>query len=334
MKIWLDLANSPQVLFFRPVLAELQRRGHTVSVTTRAYAQTVQLTDQLGIPHTVIGQHGGRGQLGLARQLALRAMSLARWASSQRFDLALSHNSYSQAMAAAMLRVPIVTLMDYEHQPLNHLCFRLAKCVLVPEAFPKDLLDKYGAGRKSLSYPGVKEQIYLADFEPQPDYLQKESLPCDRPLVVIRPPAPWTAYHRFENDIFDQLLHRLDAEASAYLLFLPRLASQADSVRALPNIHVATKVYDGPNLLYYATLAISGGGTMNREAAVLGTCTYTIFKGKLGAVDRYLIEKGRMTQLQTEADLAQVQTSSAQRLPMLAGQALVASLTDQILSAI
>ena len=333
MKLWLDLANSPQVLFFRPILAELYQRGHQVEVTTRAYAQTTQLADQLGIRHTLIGRHGGHDLFELMRQNYFRAFMLTRWAWRRHFDLAVSHNSYSQAVAAALRRVPVVTLMDYEYQPLNHLCFRLARRVIVPEAFPLDLLRKYGAGRKAVTYPGVKEQVYLADFVPQPDYLQREGLPADRPLVVIRPPAPWTAYHRFENDLFDLLLRHL-ATKDAYLLFLPRLPSQAESVRALPSIHVAGKVYDGPNLLYHASLAISGGGTMNREAAVLGTSTCTAFKGKLGAVDRYLIAKGRMIQLQTEADLAQVRVEScARRLPILPGQTLVSEITDHILAA-
>jgi len=336
VKVWLDLANSPQVLFFRPILAELQRRGHTVAITTRAYAQTTELADQFGMQHTLVGRHGGRSLWGLASELTLRAGALARWARPRRFDLALSHNSYAQVAAAAALRLPAVTLMDYEHQPLNHLCFRLARRVIVPESFPAERLSAYGARGKTVTYPGVKEQIYLADFVPDGEFRSKEGLPADATLVVIRPPASWTAYHRFESDLFDDLLSYLGAQPAATMLFLPRLPSQADSVRHLPAIRVATKVYDGPNLLYHADLAISGGGTMNREAAVLGTPTYTAFKGKLGAVDRYLIARGRMMQLQTAADLPRVRV---ERKPaggqlFLDGQTLVGQVTDQILAAV
>lgn len=306
LKIWLDLANSPQVLFFRPILAQLQRQGHVVTMTTRAYAQTVQLADQFGFAHTTIGQHGGRGFRELVWQNFLRAVALAKWARKQRFDLALSHNAYSQVVAASLLRLPAVTLMDYEHQPLNHLCFRLARRVVVPEAFPADLLQKYGAGRKVYTYPGVKEQLYLADFVPQPDYRQREGLPVDRLLIVIRPPAPWTAYHRFENDLFDHLLAQLAAKKDAFVLFLPRLPEQAESIKHLSGVHVADRVYDGPNLLHSADLVVSGGGTMNREAAVLGTPVYTLFKGKLGSVDQYLIQQGRMTQICNIGDINKI----------------------------
>jgi predicted glycosyltransferase len=306
MKIWLDLANSPQVLFFRPIICEFNQRGHHVQITTRDYAQTTQLADQYGLSHTIIGRHGGRGLYGLIRQNYLRVFSLVRWARSQRFDLAISHNSYSQVVAARLLHIPTVTLMDYEHQPLNHLCFRLANRVIVPESFPPELIKTFGAGRKTLFYPGIKEQVYLTDYFPQVNFRQKENLPINQTLIVIRPPAPWTAYHRFENDLFDELLAYLATKENVYLLFLPRIPSQVQSVCHIPNLHVTQKVYRGPDLLYCADVVISGGGTMNREAAVLGTPTYTIFRGKMGAVDRYLIQRKRMTWINSIGDFQKI----------------------------
>lgn len=306
MKIWLDLANSPQVLFFRPILSELQRRGHQTILTTRAYAQTIALADQLGYTHYQIGEHGGRGFLSLAKQNYLRAFTLAQWAKQQQFDLALSHNSYSQVLAARLLGLTAVTLMDYEHQPLNHLCFRLAQRVLIPEPFPQADVIRFGARHKAIRYPGLKEEVYLADFIPNPAYRQQVGLPTDQPLVVVRPPAPWTAYHRFENDLFDQLLTRLTQIPNAYILFLPRIPSQAESLRHLPGLHIADRVYEGPHLLYTADCAISGGGTMNRESAVLGTPTYTVFKGKMGAVDQFLIAQKKMVQLTQLSDFDRV----------------------------
>jgi uncharacterized protein len=308
MKIWLDLANSPQVQFFRPILRELKQQRHTIEITTRMYAQTTQLADRFGFSHTVIGHHGGRSFINLLAQNYLRAITLARWARGKHFDLALSHNSYSQAVGAWLLRIPSVTLMDYEHQPLNHICFRLAKRVIVPEPFPEHMSRKYGAGGKTVWYKGIKEDMYLSDFIPQPDFKQKEGFPQECPLVVVRPPAPWTAYHRFENDVFDQLMRYFSTLPNVFILFVPRLASQAEGVRDLTNIHIASKVFDGPNLLYHADQVFSGGGTMNREAAVLGTPSYTLFKGKPSAVDRYLIEQGRLIQLTESADFKKIET--------------------------
>ncbi len=333
MRIWIDLANSPQVLFFRPIIRELTRRGQSIVITSRHFAQTVQLADQLGLAHTPIGGHGGKKLSHIGFSVTLRACHLARFARTNHFDLAVSHNSYAQLLAASALRVPAVTLMDYEHQPLNHLAFRLAKRVIVPEPFPEERLKKYGAGAKAIKYSGIKEQLYLADFAPQPDYRTREGFPLDRPLVVVRPPAPWTAYHHFENDLFDTLLGHLDTLDGPYLLFLPRVQSQIESVRGFSSFHIADKVYDGPNLLYHANLVISGGGTMNREAAVLGTRTCTIFKGQLGAVDRYLIDGGRMSLLETESEVFGLEVPSANgHKSILARQELLSTVVDHILA--
>jgi len=137
MKIWIDLANSPQVLFFRPLIPEFEKRGHEVAITTRAFAQTIELANLFRMEHIPIGERGGKklGKIGLA--VLNRSWQLIKFAKEKRFDLAMSHNSYSQAIAARFLGIPFVTSMDYEHQPANHLCFRLAKKVIVPEFFPE-----------------------------------------------------------------------------------------------------------------------------------------------------------------------------------------------------
>jgi uncharacterized protein len=309
VRIWVDLANSPQVLFFRPIIADLRERGHEVVITSRDFAQTVQLADSYGMAHTPLGRHGGRKWGNIVRQTFGRSAELAKWARSQGpFDLAVSHNSYSQALAATWLRVPFVTLMDYEHQPFNHVCFRLARRVIVPEAFPDEALAKYGARRKTSKFPGLKEQVYLSDFVPAPNYLEENDIPEERVIIALRPPAPWAAYHRFENPLFDTTLNMVADRSDTFVVFLPRIPAQGDAVKSLgyPNVWVPPRALDGPNLLYHADMVISGGGTMNREAAVLGTPVYTVFKGQLGSVDRYLTERGRMVQISEVEDLSRM----------------------------
>jgi uncharacterized protein len=335
MNIWIDLANSPQVVFFRPIIHELLNQGHAITVSVRAYAQTIQLTQRYCIDHVVIGDHGGPNLCGLIIKILFRSILLVDWGRKQGFDLAISHNSYSQVVAAKIMGIPVITLMDYEHQPLNHLCFRLAKRVIVPEPFPIELINKYGAKKKTVIYPGVKEQVYLSDFNPDYDFRKKEGIPDHVPLVVIRPPAPWTAYHRFENDLFDKLLYHITSLNDLFILFLPRLESQADSVRHLPGITIADHVYDGPDLMYHADMVISGGGTMNRESAVIGTTTKTVFKGKLGAVDRYLIEKGRMEHVRTIKDIHRIAIQKDKRKKtLLNGSNSLNTIVDEILSTI
>src|SRR5688572_26354188 len=145
MRIWIDLANSPHVPFFRALVKELSLRNHEVVITARDFAETVALAKLAGLDAEVIGGHGGGKLLGKAGNLVQRAMALARWARGRSVDLAVSHNSYSQILAARALSIRAVTLMDYEHQPANHLAFRFASRIIVPEAFPDEALTRYGA---------------------------------------------------------------------------------------------------------------------------------------------------------------------------------------------
>src|SRR5918911_4590717 len=195
MRIWVDLANSPHVPFFRALAAEFRRRGHEVETTAREFAQTVELAEAAGLAPAVVGGHGGGELSGKAGNLVGRAWALARWARGKGFGLAVSHNSYSQVLAARALGLRAVTLMDYEHQPANHLAFRLASRVLGPEAVPEEALRRFGASpRKVRRYRGIKEDVYLADFEPDPTFaaslLEKFGVDTSRDtLVVVRPPA-------------------------------------------------------------------------------------------------------------------------------------------------
>ena len=170
------------------------------------------------------------------------------------------------------------------------------------------MVAKFGAAGKTVKFPGVKEQVYLSDFAPQSGFLVTQAIPVDKVVVVIRPPAPWTAYHRFENTLFDEVLERVSSHEQTFIVFLPRMRVQGEAARQLgySNLCVPPRALDGPNLLYHADLVISAGGTMNREAAVLGTPAYTVFKGALGAVDRYLMERGRLVQVRSREDLGRL----------------------------
>ncbi|MCL5958575.1 MAG: DUF354 domain-containing protein [Chloroflexi bacterium] len=336
MKVWIDLANSPQVLFFRPIIVELQRRGHNVTITSRDFAQTAQLADRLSMAHTPIGSHGGKKLSKIGYSILGRAWKLVRFARPHQFDLAISHNSYAQALAAFVLRIPFVTTMDYEHQPANHLCFRLAVEVIVPEFFPQWALHKYGAKPdKTVFYPGLKEQVYLTGFSPQADYLDSLGVPTDRIVVVMRPPGSWGLYHGFENPLFERVLEHVAVNPQVFVVFLPRIPSQANIIgqREYRNCWVPPLAIDGPNLLHNADLVISGGGTMNREAAVLGTPTYSVFKGKLAAVDSYLIECGRMKHISDDSDISVIDLAKKQHQCQLTDGHLVSEITDAMVGA-
>jgi uncharacterized protein len=310
MRIWIDLANSPHVPFFRALIPEFTSRGHQIEITARDFAQTVALATKAGMLPHVVGGHGGGSITGKAGNLVGRGAALRKWARTRGIDLAVSHNSYAQIAAAAALGIKTVTLMDYEHQPANHLAFRLAGRVIVPRAFPAAELRKYGASlRKVKRFEGLKEDVYLSGFQPDPAFaevLRKLGVSREDALVVARPPAHEALYHRFENELFDELLAHVDAQPGTRVILLPRTEAQRKEYekRKLANVLMPGDVLDGSNLIAAADLIISAGGTMNREAAALGVPAASVFMGKWAAIDEQLVREGRLQKISTREDVA------------------------------
>ena len=306
MRIWIDLTNSPHVLVMRPIVELLQADGHEVQVTARDFAQTLGLLERLQIRHTVIGRHRGEHLAAKALGLAARSGALTRWALGRRFDIALGHGSNDITVAAFALRVPSATMFDYEWATVQHnVNCRLAKTVVVPDAIAPERLDRYGARGKVRAYEGLKEEYYLADFEPDSAVLTELALDPRRPIVVVRTPPEVSLYHRFENDLFAQVLERLRgaAEEGVQSVVLPRTAAQRGELAGVPGFIVPQQAIDAQSLIAHADLVISAGGTMNREAVALGTPVYTTFAGRPGAVDEQLIAQGRLRRLRGSAEL-------------------------------
>jgi uncharacterized protein len=313
MRIWIDLTNSPHVLVMRPVIERLRADGHDVRVTARDFAQTIQLCERLRIDHVAIGHHRGERLGAKALGLASRSAALVRWARGEeraagaRLDVALGHGSNDVSVAAALLRIPSATMFDYEWATVQHnVNCRLARAVVVPEAIPEQRLERYGARGKVRPYAGLKEEYYLSDFEPDEAVLAELELDSARPIVVVRTPPEVSLYHRFENDLFAQVLERLRGAArtdGVQPVLLPRVAAQREELRRVPGFVVPDHAIDAQSLIAHADLVISAGGTMNREAVALGTPVFTTFQGRLGAVDERLISERRLRMLSSAEEL-------------------------------
>jgi uncharacterized protein len=298
VRIWVDLTNSPHVLVMRPLIAAMRADGHEVEVTARDFAQTLELCELLGVDHTAIGRHRGGRLASKGLGLASRSLALVRWARGRRFDVAIGHGSNDIAVAAALLRIPSATAFDYEFAAVqHHVNCRLARVVMVPDAIPAERLYRYGARGKVRGYPGLKEEYYLADFEPDEAVLAQLGLDRERPLVVVRTPPDVSLYHRFENPLFTRVLDRLRAKETQAVV-LPRTAAQRDELRRVGGLTVPDRVIDAQSLVAFADLVVSAGGTMNREAVALGTPVFTTFEGRLGAVDEALLREGRLRRLE------------------------------------
>ena len=301
MRIWCDFTASAHPLVFRPLVQLLREQGHEVEITARDYAQTLQLIEAHGMTATVIGHHGGRSALGKASQMRARLKELRKWAKPRAFDLALAHGSHELTMTARRLGIPSSTTFDYEWAWLQHqLGCRAATRVVVPASIPEERLAKYTARPPKLQqYPGLKEEYYLADFEPDPAVLEPFDVDAARCLVVLRPPPDVSLYHRHSNPLFPMTLEHLGRSGDVHAFVIPRTEEQRDFVKTLdlPSVIVPERAVDAQSLIAFADLVVSAGGTMNREAAALGVPVYTTYGGRLGGVDEQLIREGRLRPL-------------------------------------
>ena len=306
-KVWIDLDNSPHVPFFRPIIEELNKRGYETFLTARNTCQVCELADLFNLPYQKIGRHYGKNKILKVAGTCFRALQLTRTLVSQRPHLALSHGSRSQVLLAAVVGVPSVVIFDYEHS--KGLPFVHPTWVIAPEVICDNALNSV---RKTMvSYPGIKEDVYVPDFKPNPRILTDLGINREDVVVTIRPPNTEAHYHNPEAEgLFDAVVNFIGHVSNSRLIVLPRTGAQKTFVEDKwsqwckeGKILMPAQVLEGLNLIWHSDLVVSGGGTMNREAAALGVPVYSIFRGKVGAVDKYLADNKRLTFIQRIQDV-------------------------------
>jgi uncharacterized protein len=315
-KIWIDLDNSPHVPFFAPIVEELGKRGYSLVLTARDCFQVRELADLFLFNYKLVGRHSGKNKIRKMAGLLFRALQLAPIILREKPDLAVSHCSRSQLIASTLLRIPSICMGDYEFatgwafiRPTWHMC---------PEVIPNSALQF--DPRRILKYPGIKEDVYVTRFVPKPGIRRQLGLREQDLVVTLRPPASEAHYHNPESDrLFEAAVEFLSQKPGLKLVALPRNEKQATCLRkrwsglfSNGTMRIPEKIVDGLNLIWHSDLVISGGGTMNREAAALGVPVYSVFRGKIGAVDQYLSQTGRLVLLQSCEDL-HTKISLAQR---------------------
>jgi len=334
IRVWVDMTASAHVLVFRPLIQILRERGDTVEITARDYAQTLELLELHGMEHTAFGRHGGASRMRKLSSLLSRTRAMRKFGRRKKFDLALAHGSNDLALAARRLKIPAVNMFDYEFATLQHnVGCRPARRVIVPDSIPPERLRRYGVGPDKLfQYPGLKEEYYLADFEPDAGLPARLGLDPGRILVVVRPPPDVSLYHRKSNPLFPQVLTHVGTQDHVQAVVLPRTNAQREYVRALelPSVVLAEHAVDAQSLVALADLVVSAGGTMNREAVALGTPVYTTYGGRLGGVDEALIRERRLRPL-TDPRVLELEKRGSDGVPARRDQAV---LIDMMLGAL
>lgn len=302
-KIWIDLDNSPHVPFFKPIAEELERRGYSVVFTARDCFQVRELADLMKLNYRCIGHHYGKHMAAKLAGTVVRALQLLPYVLRQRPQLAVSHGSRSMFTLASLLRIPTITIMDYEHA--RWAWFLGNAWAMLPDVIPGTALKL----RKDriLRYPGIKEDVYAPSFRPDPAIKLIFGATNQELVVTLRPPATEAHYHNPESEVLlGAVLEMISQTPNIKVVLVPRTARQEAELRTQwPGLFDSGKVIvpkqavDGLDLIWFSDVVISGGGTMNREAAALGVPVYSIFRGKTGAVDEYLAKNGRLVLLQS-----------------------------------
>jgi uncharacterized protein len=306
-KIWIDLDNSPHVPFFAPIVQELEKRSYSVVLTARDCYQVRELADLLHLDYTLIGRHYGQNKIRKIAGLCFRALQLIPTILKEKPDLGVSNGSRSQLIVSALLGIPCLFMGDYEFA--TNWAFIRPICLVCPDVIPDSALRL--DPNRIRKYPGIKEDVYVPRFVPAPGIRAQLGLQTQDIVVTIRPPASEAHYHNPQSDeFFEAAIEYLSKRPDLKLVALPRNEKQAACLRkrwpdlfSNGKMRIPKQVVDGLNLIWHSDFVISGGGTMNREAAALGVPVYSIFRGKIGAVDQYLSKTGRLVLLESFEDL-------------------------------
>jgi uncharacterized protein len=306
-KVWIDIDNSPHVPFFLPIIEELEKQNIELVLTARNIYQVCELLDFFHLPCQVIGKHYGKNKFMKVFGTLLRTLQLAPIALRMRPHVAISHGSRAQVLICKALGIPTIVMHDYEHSTKTG--FLEPDWLLMPDVIPEGAMSRHSD--TVLRYPGLKEDVYVPRFRPDPTILNQLGISQDELVMTVRPPATEAHYHNPESEVlFAETMRLLSSNPRVRAVALPRNARQGDQLRAdwsdlisSGQMLVPSTPVDGLNLIWFSDLVVSGGGTMNREAAALGVPVYSIFRGKIGAVDRYLADTGRLTMVESTDDV-------------------------------
>lgn len=314
-KVWIDLENSPHIPFFDPIIKELKRRDYQVVLTARDCFQVCELADMAGLEYRKIGRHYGKNSLAKLTGLCIRVLQLLPSILREKPAISVSHGSRSLMVLSAILGIRSISIADYEFAD-----FRVTswigsgkkKWIMTPDVIPTDIFEKNGMLRDHiLHYPGIKEDVYVPFFQPDPSLKATLGLQSTDVVVTIRPPASEAHYHNPESDkLLMAVFDLLEAHPEVKTVLLPRTPKQEAEMRqARPELFASERIVvpehavNGLDLIWYSDVVISGGGTMNREAAALGIPVYSLFRGTMGAVDKHLAATGKLVLLESEEDV-------------------------------
>ena len=278
-KYWVDIFNGPHVHFFQ----KLHYFLHDIMFTARNYAPIPELIDLYKIDAKVIGAHGGKDYYEKMLASLDRSIEMAKYIHGQSIDILIHKHSVEAARVAWGMAIPAISYIDNELMvPQNMLVCPLSNVLIAPIAIDQSTLRDFTPSHVSiLQFDGVCEIANVYKFKPDETVLSSLNIDTKKPIIVLRGEPILAAYNKGVS-ITEQLIANIKRDVpDAQVIHINRVGEDNQ------NNH---EIFDARSLSYYADIVISGGGTMTREAALLGTRAISFFNTPL-AVDKYLMKK-------------------------------------------
>jgi predicted glycosyltransferase len=308
MLIWIDIKNSHEPAFFGSFVSRF--RDHEFVITSRRYAEIQKLLDKYQMKNKVVGAHYGGNMLKKMGGLAARDLLL--YLKAPAFYASLSHGSINAIHVAKLRRKPAISFYDNEKAAIgNKISFPFVDYLITPKALPIESLIEQGAVEEHIiQYDGFKEDIYEADFVPDPDFL--DSLPFED-FIAIRPEALQAAYVKEKKSIVPDLFDAFLKEG-ANILYLPRYNTDRDYAKGL-DVFIPDGPLKGLDVCYYSRAVLTGSGTFAREAACMGTPAVSFYPEDLLSVDQKLINDNLMIHSRNVTEIVEYVLSKNKKDP-------------------
>jgi predicted glycosyltransferase len=294
MKIWFDISNSPHVNLFYNLIKDLEEEGHSIIITSRPLANTIDLLNQKSLKHVVVGKHYGKNLYKKIFGYPVRVLQLVKFLKPLALDLAVSQSSFHSPLVAKVLSIPSIYTNDNEHALGNIPSYIFATKILIPENLAVRKAIGQGASSKKITqYPGIKEGIYLWSLAEQIS-LKRKLIQHQNLKIYVRPEPLTAQYYKGGLNFLDCALMDLQNKYSITILTRDKQQFNHYKQEKFASLNVPEKPLTFENVAADCRLFVGAGGSMTREMAILGIPTISVYQDSLLDVDVYLIDNGLM----------------------------------------
>jgi len=292
-RVWADVLTPKQVLFFNPVIRQLEESGLDVLVTSRRYREVEPMADMVGLKMRYVGERG-QGRLEQLVAATRRQAELIPIVDKFRPQVSLSLASGVCARVSYGMGVRHIAVNDSPHSEIaGRLSLPFSYRLMCPWIIPYGAWTKFGVTRSQITrYKALDPAAWLKRKRTEGPVPR---LASRKKTVVVRVEESDAPYLRGSDRRWVDTI--LDGVATAFpdcnLVALCRYGPQLEEIKEKHGSRyiVPEGVVDGRRLLSMTDLFIGMGGTMTCEAALCGIPAISTFQGAF-LVEDYLKSVG------------------------------------------